>query len=133
MIRLWLCIFGKNTTETVPSQLGCQIKQRKMQDTGYFRISEKQQIALWYIFHAMLYPQYFRGYLMSLCLVSDVNLEVTVVARISPLKVNIFLFIINTHHGNDRDHANILFYLKFLSTYFSIHWCMPEKIINVMF
>ena len=36
---------------------------------------------------------------MSLCLVSDVNLEVMVVARISPLNVNIFLFIINKHHA----------------------------------
>lgn len=104
-----------------------------MQDTGYFRISEKQQIALWCIFHAMPYPQYFRGYLMSLCLVSDVNLEVMVMARISPLNVNIFLFIINKHHGKDRDHADILFYLKFLPTYFSTHWCMPKKIIDVVF
>ena len=119
--------------QKLSSQLGLPDKAKKnAQDTVYFRISEKQQIALWYTFHAMLYPQYFRGYLMSLCLVSDVNLEVTVVARISPLKVNIFLFIINKH-GKDREHANILFYLKFLPTYFSIHWCMPEKIINVVF
>ena len=70
---------------------------------------------------------------MSLCLVSDVNLEVMVMARISSLNVNIFLFIINKHHGKDRDHADILFYLKFLPTYFSTQWCMPKKIIDVVF
>ena len=64
---------------------------------------------------------------MSLCLVSDVNLEVMVMARISSLNVNIFLFIIIISE------LSFPFKSKFLPTYFSTHWCMPKKIIDVVF